>query len=301
MEGIRGDNLIKSMTGFGRGEYLGDSYNFKIEIKAVNNRYSDISIRMPRYMNFLEEKIKKEIKDEIGRGRVDVYINLEYIDESSLNIQVDLPLAKKSMEALENLTEELDLKENIRISELMNVSDLIKIEREILDEDELWESLKKALKEAVDDIVQMKKVEGNALKIDMLNRLELIESTIFEIEKRAYLVVDEYKDKLEERIEDLLGNEIKIDDERLANEIVIYADKSDVSEELTRLKSHIAQFRSITKEDEPVGRKLDFLIQELNRETNTIGSKSSDIEITQNVVEIKSEIEKIREQVQNVE
>ncbi len=301
MEGIRGDNLIKSMTGFGRGEYLGDSYNFKIEIKAVNNRYSDISIRMPRYMNFLEDKIKKEIKDEIGRGRVDVYINLEYIDESSLNIQVDLPLAKKSMEALENLTEELDLKENIRISELMNVSDLIKIERKILDEDELWESLKKALREAVDDIVQMKKVEGNALKIDMLNRLELIESTIFEIEKRAYFVVDEYKDKLEERIEDLLGSEIKIDDERLANEIVIYADKSDVSEELTRLKSHIDQFRNITKEDEPVGRKLDFLIQELNRETNTIGSKSSDIEITQNVVEIKSEIEKIREQVQNVE
>lgn len=301
MEGIRGDNLIKSMTGFGRGEYLGDSYNFKIEIKAVNNRYSDISIRMPRYMNFLEDKIKKEIKDEIGRGRVDVYINLEYIDESSLNIQVDLPLAKKSMEALENLTEELDLKENIRISELMNVSDLIKIERKILDEDELWESLKKALREAVDDIVQMKKVEGNALKIDMLNRLELIESTIFEIEKRAYFVVDEYKDKLEERIEDLLGSEIKIDDERLANEIVIYADKSDVSEELTRLKSHIDQFRNITKEDEPVGRKLDFLIQELNREINTIGSKSSDIEITQNVVEIKSEIEKIREQVQNVE
>ena len=301
MEGIRGDNLIKSMTGFGRGEYLGDSYNFKIEIKAVNNRYSDISIRMPRYMNFLEDKIKKEIKDEIGRGRVDVYINLEYIDESSLNIQVDLPLAKKSMEALENLTEELDLKENIRISELMNVSDLIKIERKILDEDELWESLKKALREAVDDIVQMKKVEGNALKIDMLNRLELIESTIFEIEKRAYFVVDEYKDKLEERIEDLLGSEIKIDDERLANEIVIYADKYDVSEELTRLKSHIDQFRNITKEDEPVGRKLDFLIQELNREINTIGSKSSDIEITQNVVEIKSEIEKIREQVQNVE
>lgn len=289
------------MTGFGRGEFLGDSYNFKIEIKAVNNRYSDISIRMPRYMNFLEEKIKKKVKEEIGRGRVDVFISLEYVDESSLNIEVDLPLARKSMEALETLKNELDLKEDIRIKELMSVSDLIKIERKILDEDELWNSLNIALKEAVEDIVKMKKTEGNALKLDMLDRLNKIEMTIRNIEKRASLVVEEYRTKLENRIDDLLGDEINLDEERLSNEIVIYADKSDVSEELTRLNSHIDQFRNITKENEPVGRKLDFLIQELNREVNTIGSKSSDIEITQNVVEIKSEIEKVREQVQNVE
>lgn len=289
------------MTGFGRGEFLGDSYNFKVEIKAVNHRYNDISIRMPRYMNFLEEKIKKEIKEEIGRGRVDVYINLEYVDESSLNIEVDLPLARESMKALETLNDDLKLNDSIGISDLMGVSDLIKIERKIVDEDQLWKSLKKALDEAVNDIVSMKTAEGNALKIDMLERLEEVDGIVNVIEKRASYVVDEYRSKLEERIDELLGDDLDRDDERLAHEVVIFADKCDINEELTRLKSHIDQFRSITEEEEPVGRKLDFLIQELNRETNTIGSKSSDIEITQKVVEIKSEIEKIREQVQNVE
>lgn len=293
--------MIKSMTGFGRGEYSNDLYSFKVEIKAVNHRYNDISIKMPKHINYLEEKIKKVIKKKIYRGKVDVYINLEYIDESSVDVKVDINLARSYKEALEVLCNELNLKEDIKINNIISMSDIVKTERKILDEDKIWNSLKEALEIAVNDIMIMKISEGEELKKDMMSHLDKITDFLNEIEERSPLVVIEYKEKLKERISNLLDSNMDIDEEKINSEIVYFADKSNINEEIIRLESHLKQFKSILTENNPVGRKLDFLIQEMNREINTIGAKASDMLICQNVVEVKSEIEQIREQVQNVE
>lgn len=293
--------MIKSMTGFGRGEFSNDLYNFKVEIKAVNHRYSDISVKMPKHISYLEEKIKKIIKKEINRGKVDVYINLEYIQESSIDIKVDIDLAKSYKEALEILSNELDLEGDIRINNILSMSDIIKTERKELDEDAIWICLKAALEIALKDIILMKKSEGQELKNDMVSHLDKIDKFLIEIEERSPLVVMEYREKLKERLSDLLDNNTELDEDRINSEIVYFADKSNINEEIIRLKSHLKQFISILAEDNPVGRKLDFLVQEMNREINTIGSKASDMIICQNVVEVKSEIEQIREQIQNVE
>lgn len=293
--------MIKSMTGFGRGEYTDGLYSFKVEIKAVNHRYNDISIRMPKHISYLEEKIKRTIKKEISRGKIDVYINLEYVEESSVDVKVDINLAKSYKNALELLCEELDLESDIRINNILAMSDIIKIERKVLDEDEIWMCLKESLKLSLKDIMTMKISEGEELKKDMVSHLDKISEFLTIIEERSPLVVLEYKEKLKERISNLLDNNIEIDEDKINSEIVYFADKSNVNEEIIRLKSHLKQFASILDENNPVGRKLDFLIQELNREINTIGAKASDVLICENVVEIKSEIEQIREQVQNVE
>lgn len=293
--------MIKSMTGFGRGEFSNDLYNFKVEIKAVNHRYSDISVKMPKHISYLEEKIKRILKKEINRGKVDVYINLEYIQESSIDIKVDIDLAKSYKEALEILSNELDLDGDIRINNILSMSDIIKTERKELDEDAIWICLKAALEIALKDIISMKKSEGQELKNDMVSHLDKIDKFLIEIEERSPLVVMEYREKLKERLSDLLDNNTELDEDRINSEIVYFADKSNINEEIIRLKSHLKQFISILAEDNPVGRKLDFLVQEMNREINTIGSKASDMIICQNVVEVKSEIEQIREQIQNVE
>ncbi len=293
--------MIKSMTGFGRGEFNDDLYSFKIEIKAVNHRYNDISIKMPKHISYLEEKIKKLIKGQISRGKVDVYINLEYIQESSVDVKVDVDLAKSYKEALELLCEELNLDPDIRINNILSMSDVIRTQRKELDEDEIWMCLEKALLMALEDIMTMKTSEGEELKKDMIAHLDRIDEFLKEIAERSPLVVLEYKEKLKDRVLNLLDGNNDIDEDRINSEIVYFADKSDINEEIIRLESHLKQFISILKENNPVGRKLDFLIQEINREINTIGSKASDMEICQNVVEVKSEIEQIREQVQNVE
>lgn len=293
--------MIKSMTGFGRGEHNDELYNLKIEIKAVNHRYNDITVKMPRHISYLEEKVKKIIKEEINRGKVDCYINLEYINQSSTEIKVDIELAKSYKLALEELSNELNLKDDIRLNNILNISDIIKTERKELDEDTIWNSLKEALDIALTDIMTMKTAEGEALKEDMTMRLKFIEEIILRIEKRSPVVVEEYRDKLHERIKSLLDKDANIDEDRIAYEVVFFADKSNIDEEVVRLKSHINQFMNILEESDAIGRKLDFLIQEMNREINTIGSKANDMMISQDVVEVKAEIEKIREQVQNVE
>lgn len=289
------------MTGFGRGEFSNEVYNFKVEIKAVNHRYNDISVKMPRHIGYLEEDVKKIIKTEISRGKVDVYINLDYINESAIEIKVDIPLAKSYKSILEELSSELGLEENVRLFNILGLSEIIKIERKELDEDIAWSCLKEALNIALKDIMGMKIVEGEALKNDMISKLDRIETVVVEIEERSPLVVLEYKNKLRDRISELLDKDINIDDDRISSEVAIFADKSNINEEIVRLKSHVKQFLSILDSEDAVGRKLDFLIQEMNREINTIGSKANDILISQNVVEIKAEIEKIREQVQNIE
>ena len=289
------------MTGFGRGESTNEVHHFNVEIKTVNHRYNDIIVKMPKHINYLEEKIKKTIKDKINRGRVEVYINLEYIDESAVDVKVDLSLANAYKEALNILVEQLDIKDDVDLSHILSFSEIIKTERRELDEEQIWDCLEIALVEALDSVMDMRVKEGLALKSDLEIQLMSMDEIIDKIEERSPLVVIEYREKLESRIKEILNIDCNIDEERLAYEVAFFADKSDINEEIIRFKSHIKQFLKSFEENEPVGRKLDFLIQEMNREINTIGSKASDLVISNNVVNIKSQLEKMREQVQNIE
>lgn len=293
--------IIKSMTGYGRGESLQGLYRVKIEIKAVNHRYNDISVKMPRHINYLEDNIKKMIKSKINRGKVDLYLNLEYVDESAIEVKVDIPLAKSYKIALEGLIEELDIDDSIRLNNLLNIPEVIKTERKELDEDLVWECIREAVEIALENMMFMREQEGKELKVDIIYKLENIESSLFHIKERAPFVVIEYKEKLKDRIKELVDNNISLDEEKINSEVAFFADKSSIDEEIVRLNSHIKQFYSILEESEPIGRKLDFLIQELNREINTIGSKANDVIISKFIVELKSELEKIREQIQNIE
>lgn len=289
------------MTGFGRGEFVNELFKIKVEIKGVNHRYSDINIKMPRHISYLEERVKKTVKEKISRGKIDIYINVDYINESAIDIKVDIPLAKSYKGTLEKLTNELGIEDNIRLFNILSMPEIVKIEKKELDEDTVWQYLSTALSHALNDILNMKTVEGKSMKDDMLSKLDFIEEMVKEIELRSPFIVSEYKERLKERISEILDKDVELDENRLMLEIALFADKSNINEELVRLKSHIDQFRTIVDEDDVVGRKLDFLIQEMNRETNTIGSKANDLVISKNVVTIKSEIEKIREQVQNIE
>lgn len=293
--------MLKSMTGYGKGQCESELYRIKVEIKSVNHRYLDINVKLPRYLIYLEESIKKTVKDYLNRGKVDVFINFEFINVSSVDVKVDLPLARSFKAALEELKEELQIEDSIRLSNLLSVSDILRTEKRDLDDDLVWDTLNTSLKDALEQISEMRIFEGDQLKEDMLTKLDSIESIILSVEERSPLVVDEYRTKLNDRINNLLEDKSLIDPDRLAMEVAIYADKSSIDEEITRLRSHISQFKEILTQDGGVGRKLDFLIQEFNREVNTIGSKSSDSKLVSFVVELKSEVEKIREQVQNIE
>lgn len=293
--------MINSMTGYGKGQCESELYRIKVELKSVNHRYLDVNIKLPRYLIYLEESIKKTIKEYLNRGKVDVFINFEFINVSSVDVKVDLPLARSFKAALEELKEELQLEDTIRLNNLLSVSDILKTEKRDLDDDLVWDTLNDALKDALVQISEMRSFEGDKLKEDMISKLDSIEGIIAYVEERSPLVVDEYRVKLNDRINSLMEDKTLIDPDRLAMEVAIYADKSSIDEEITRLRSHISQFKEILSQDGGVGRKLDFLIQEFNREANTIGSKSSDTKLVSYVVELKSEIEKIREQVQNIE
>lgn len=296
-----GDILIKSMTGYGKGEYLNNLYRFKVEIKSVNHRYNDISIRMPRHIAHLEEEVRKIIKTKISRGKVDIYINLEYVNESAVDVKVDIPLAISYKDGLQRLLSELNIKDEIRLNNILNMPEVVKTERKEVDDDLIWECLEESVNLALNNIMEMKIKEGLELKKDIKIKLKSIEESLIQIEERSPLVVLEYKEKLQERITSILDEEVVLDESKLSNEVAYFADRSSVDEEIVRLKSHIKQFYSILDEDDSVGRKLDFLIQEFNREINTIGSKANDIDISKHVVELKAELEKIREQVQNIE
>ncbi|QAT63413.1 YicC family protein [Acidilutibacter cellobiosedens] len=293
--------MIKSMTGFGRGESSDGIHSFTVEIKTLNHRYNDIVIKMPKHIGYLEERVKKIIKKYIIRGRVEVYINLEYINETNVDINVDIPLAKSYKSALERVAEELNIEEKITLDNIVSIPEIIKIQRKEEDEEVIWNCLKPAVEDAVDYIMNMRIKEGEELKKDVLLKINNFKEIIKSIEKKAPFIVNEYKEGLRKRVSELLGDEFNLDEEKLMNEVVFFADKSNINEEIVRLYSHINQFESSLELNESVGRKLDFLIQEMNREINTIGSKVNDIEVNSCVVEAKSELEKIREQVQNFE
>lgn len=293
--------MIKSMTGYGKGEAENGLFRLKVELKSVNHRYLDINIKLPRYLIYLEEKIKKVIKENLSRGKIDVFINLDFINQSSIDVKVDVPLANSFKQALDSLITELGIDDKVRLSNILQISDVIKTEKKDLDEDLTWETLQSAVEDALASISQMREYEGEQLKNDILLKLNEIELLINKIELRAPLVVEEYRNKLNERIKTLMDDSNFVDYDRLALEVAIISDKSSIDEEIIRLGSHVNQFRDILNQNSAVGRKLDFLIQEFNREINTIGSKSSDSDIVNSVVDLKSAVEKIREQIQNIE
>lgn len=292
--------MLRSMTGFGRSKYEIDGREYLVEIKSVNNRYSDVSIKLPRNISFLEEKVKKVVVNTITRGKVDVFINFSNNSEKGKNIRINTELAKKYVEELRNLQQETGIIDNIGIIDISRMPEVLNLKVEDEDEELLWEELSECLNNAITSFVIMRETEGNKIKEDLEQRIKLVTEKIEEINKISTGLVEEYIVKLEKRVNELLKNTV-VDETRLAQEIVIYSDKCSIEEELTRLRSHIAQFLNMLNEEKAVGKKLDFIIQEMNRETNTIGSKANSLDITNLVVDIKTEIENIREQVQNIE
>lgn len=290
-----------SMTGFGRGEYKDDNYQFLVECKTINHKYADINIRLPRKLSFLEDKARILVKDYIKRGRVDLYIKLDLLGSEDVNLKFDEELATQYVSILKQIKDKFDLVDDISVMNIAKFPDVIKTEEKEDDEDKLWSMLKVALENALLKLKEMRSEEGKKLAEDIQNRCDLLKNYIEDIEKYSYNVVIDYKEKLKNRISDMLEDPSIIDESRLAQEVAIYADKSSITEEIVRFKSHIEQLKNTVVKNESIGRKIDFLIQEMNRETNTIGSKSSDLNITNLVVEVKSELKKIREQIQNIE
>ena len=291
--------MIRSMTGFGRGLYENDGREYVVEIKSVNHRYNDINIKLPKSLNEIEYKLKSKIDSRISRGKLEVYVDFRDNKSNEKSISFNKELAKFYVEHLRDLAEEANIKCDLNVIDISKMPEVFKREDEN-DANQIFEEMKIALNEALDKIIQMKEFEGNKLKIDIENRLKIITDKINEISKFSAGLVEEYIVKLETRIKELLKTDV-VDETRLAQEIVIFSDKSSIEEELTRLKSHINQFEDLLKTSSPIGKKLDFLIQEMNREANTIGSKANSLNITNLVVDLKTEIENIREQIQNIE
>lgn len=293
---------MKSMTGYGRGECILYDRKFVIEIKAVNHRYNDITVKMPRTMLSFEDKIKKLIGEKVFRGKIDVFVNFESFSKDDVAINVNEALADSYVEALNSIKSRYSLVSDITVDLIAKFPDVISVDKNTDDDkvnSEIGECLFNALNQAIDSFVAMREREGEVLKANIYDKLDVIRNLVDKIETRSPFVAKEYRQRLEEKLKEYVGAEI--DEQRILTEVLLFADKSCIDEEITRLHSHISQMGSILEEAVPVGRKLDFLIQEMNREVNTIGSKSNDLEITEAIVVAKSEIEKIREQIQNIE
>ncbi len=291
--------MIKSMTGFGRGKYENEGRTYTVEIKSVNHKYSDINIRLPRFLNSVEDNIRKRINAEISRGKIDVFINFENFSSRGTSIKINKELAKEYLTQLKSLAEETNIDFNVSVIDVSKLPEILKLEDEE-DEELISSELMIAVDEAIKNFVKMRETEGTKLIEDIEKRIYLIEEKVKEITSFSSTLVEDYIAKLQERVNELLKPGT-VDENRLMQEIVIFSDKSSIEEELTRLKSHISQFLNLIKQSSPIGKKIDFLIQEINREVNTIGSKANCLEITNRVIEIKTEVENIREQIQNIE
>ncbi|QGG47971.1 YicC/YloC family endoribonuclease [Heliorestis convoluta] len=292
--------MIKSMTGYGRGGASGSGQQVTVEVKAVNHRYLEVVVRIPKTYLALEEGIKKLYQKGLSRGRVDVFVNIEQLGEGSGKVKVDKKLALQYYQSLKELSDELGLSSDLGVNQLIQLPEVVSLTEAEEDLEALSELAMQASQQAFQQLLRMREQEGKALAEDLLKRLDYLRQLIEEIQKRAPLLVGEYKNKLQERIAEYL-DQVPVDEQRLAMEVALFADRVSLTEELVRLNSHLEQFEKALKLQEPVGRKLDFIVQEMNREINTIGSKANDLEISRQVVNFKSELEKIREQVQNVE
>lgn len=298
--------MIKSMTGFGRGEYTDGKRNMVVEIKTVNHRYADITIKMPRRYSFAEDKIKSAIKAHIRRGKADVFIMVENIGDSDVSVQINEELAKQYLEKMVSLRDALGepegFNDQLSLLQIAGLPDVIKNTPAAEDEEEIIQALLIPTLQAAQNLDKMRATEGEKLAEDLLAKGENLKTLLDQIAVRAPQVATDYTAKLRERITELIGNSVQIPEDRILVEAAIFADKCAIDEEITRLNSHIMQLRDIVStSNQPDGKKLDFLVQEMNREANTIGSKANDITITGYVLDLKSEIEKIREQVQNIE
>lgn len=295
--------MLKSMTGYGRGDVILFGRRFNVEIKSVNHRYNDIAIKLPRIMNSFEEKAKKIVGQRVQRGKTDVYIHMESLSPDDVSIKTNFILTDAYMSQLKLIKERYGLKDEPNLSLITRFPDVITVDRAVEDEkilNEIEEGMTAALTAALDGFIEMRTREGGAICDDIKKKCHDIETLIEKVETRAPAVSAEYETRLRAKVERALEN-VNIDENRLMLEITLFSDKSCIDEELTRLRSHVEQMGHILAETESVGRKLDFLVQEMNREVNTIGSKSNDLELTRLTVDLKSEIEKIREQVQNIE
>ena len=292
--------MLRSMTGYGRATYEIDAREYVVEIKSVNNRYSDISIKMPRSISFLEDKIKKLISNAITRGKIEVFVSFTNNSDIGRNIEINREIAKRYIEEMRKLASEQNINSNIEVIDVMKMPDVLNTKIDETAEEVIKEELIICTNEAIKNFISMREVEGEKIKEDLEKRINVISEKINKINSISTGLVEEYIVKLEKRVNELLKPNV-VDETRLAQEIVIYSDKCSVEEEITRMKSHIAQFLSLLDKDNSHGKRIDFLIQEMNRETNTIGSKANNLEITNYVVDIKTEVENIREQIQNIE
>ncbi len=292
--------MISSMTGYGKAQQLIGGREISVEIRSVNHRFFEFSARVPRSMAYLEEKLKSLVYGQVSRGKVDVSLTVVSLEEPDAQVQINTPLAKGYLEALRGLSQELKVEDDITLSSLARFHDIFVLRRVELDADALWEAVRQVAQEALEHYLAMRAAEGEKLRADILERLDIIEGYVSQVEERSPQTVEEYRARLYAKLSEVLQNQ-QIEEQRILTEAAIFAEKIAVDEETVRLRSHIAQLREFLQSGQPVGRKMDFLVQEFNREANTIGSKAQDIEIAKTVVELKSEIEKIREQVQNIE
>lgn len=291
--------MIKSMTGFGRYEYQTGSKKFTVELKGVNHRYLDVNIRMPKKFNFFETAIRTLLKQYALRGKVDIFITYEDNSESQAALKYNETLAAEYMRYFKQMEESFGIDNDIRVSTLAHCPEVLTMEEKPDDEDALWSGLQMALEGAFAQFVETRTTEGENLKKDILNKLSGMEILVGHVEERSPQIVEEYRKKLEDKIHELL--DVPVDENRMAAEVILYADKICTDEETVRLKSHISHMRDTLEETEGIGRKLDFIAQEMNREANTILSKANDLEVSNYAIGLKTEIEKIREQIQNIE
>lgn len=292
--------MIKSMTGYGRAQDIVNGMNITVELKSVNHRYFEFSPRISRNFGFLEDPLKKYIQTRVNRGKLDCYVSIEILEAQPTQVIVNHPLAAGYIKALTDLAETYDLRNDISAVNIARYPDVLTVKKEAEDEEEIFNSVKCVAEKALDRFIEMREREGQRLRDDVLSRAETIRQRLAFIESQAPVTLENYTNRLRQKIEDLLNNKT-IDEQRLLTEVAIFADKIAIDEETVRLHSHLNQLDSMMNSDESIGRKLDFLVQEINRETNTIGSKSQDVDILKSVIEIKAEVEKIREQIQNIE
>lgn len=292
--------MIKSMTGYGRAQSVVDGMNITVELKSVNHRYFEFTSRTPRSYGFLDEKLKSFFMSAIVRGKAECYVSIETVEEPDVVIELNRPLVKSYLAAYQELSHDFGLENDIKVSGISRVSDIFTVRKQEADEERIWQAVKTVAQAALDKFVAMRETEGERLKNDVNSRMDTILENVAYIEERSPETVKEYNEKLVARLKELL-EDTHIEEQRILTEAAIFADKIAVAEETVRLRSHIDQMRMFLDSGEAVGKKMDFLVQEMNREANTIGSKANDVAIARKVVDIKAEIEKIREQIQNIE
>ncbi|MCD7797747.1 MAG: YicC family protein [Clostridiales bacterium] len=292
--------MVKSMTGFGRAVSKLDGYNITVELKSVNHRYFEFSSHIPRQYGFIDDKLKSFVNSRTSRGKVDCYVGIDTFNTDSADVAVNKALAFAYVKALREIESGCSIPSSVTAFDIARFPDVLIVKKTEEDEDKIWNIVKSVASQALDNFINMRTAEGEKMREDIFFRSQTILDTVSYIEERSPQTVKEYNDKLIERVHNLIGD-VTLDENRIIQEVAVYADKVAVAEETVRLRSHISQLHTFLDSDEPVGRKLDFLVQEMNREASTIGSKCNDVEIARRVVDIKAEIEKIREQVQNIE